>query len=256
MKTYINIIVLTFLIFFGGCKSSKTIASGEANLDLSTRQVIRENTKQTPDFKTLASRVKIDIMEGEKVKGYTVNLRMQKDKKILLSSTPISVVKALITPEKVSFYNKLDNTYFDGDYTYLSELLGTDLDFEKVQNLLLGEALFNLKDGSYKSSIHEQTYALQPKNQQDFFEIFYLLNPSHFKIQSQQISQPNLFRHLQIDYLQHQEINKQIIPERIKVIAVEENDEMVLALEFKGVSLDEDLRFPFKIPSGYDEIKL
>ena len=62
-------------------------------------------------------------------------MRMEKDQKILIMSTPISVVKALITPEKVSFYNKLDNTYFEGDFKYLSDLLGTDLDFEKVQNL-------------------------------------------------------------------------------------------------------------------------
>lgn len=256
MKTYFKIIALIFLVSLGACKSSKTIANGEGNFDLSTRQVIKENSKKSPEFKTLASRVKIDIVEGEKVKGYTVNLRMEKDKKILLSSTPISVVKALITPDKVSFYNKLDNTYFDGDYTYLSELLGTSLDFEKVQNLLLGEALFNLKDGAYKSTIHEQSYALQPKDQQEFFEIFYLLNPAHFKIQSQQISQPNFFRHLQIDYLQHQEVDKQVIPERIKVIAVEENNELVVGLEFKSVSLNEELRFPFKIPSGYEEIKL
>lgn len=249
-------ILLVISILLANCKSSKTISSGDANFDLSAKQVIKENAKKTPDFKTLASRVKIDIIEGEKVKGYTVNMRLEKDKKILLMSTPISVVKALITPDKVSFYNKLDNTFFEGDYAYLSGLLGTDLDFQKVQNLLIGEALFNLKEEPYKVSIHEEAYALQPKNQLDIFEIFYLLNPSHFKIKSQQISQPNEFRHLQIDYIAHQEIEKQVLPERIKVIAVEANEEMVLDLEFKGVSLNENLRFPFKIPSGYNEIKL
>lgn len=255
MKNYLSILIVSSL-FLVGCKSSKTIGSGEANYDLSAKQVIRENAKKAPEFNTLASRVKIDIVEGEKVKGYTVNMRLEKDKKILLMSTPISVVKALITPEKVSFYNKLDNTFFEGDYAYLSELLGTELDFKKVQNLLIGEALFNLKEEPYKVSIHEKAYALQPKNQLELFEIFYLLNPSHFKIKSQQISQPNEFRHLQIDYLAHQEVDKQVLPERIKVIAVEANDEMVMDLEFKGVSLNEKLRFPFKIPSGYDEIKL
>ncbi|WP_298237153.1 DUF4292 domain-containing protein [uncultured Algibacter sp.] len=255
MKNYLFILIVSSLLLVG-CKSSKTIGSGKANYDLSAKQVIRENAKKAPEFNTLASRVKIDIVEGEKVKGYTVNMRLEKDKKILLMSTPISVVKALITPEKVSFYNKLDNTFFEGDYAYLSELLGTELDFKKVQNLLIGEALFNLKEEPYKVSIHEEAYALQPKNQLELFEIFYLLNPSHFKIKSQQISQPNEFRHLQIDYLAHQEIDKQVLPERIKVIAVEANDEMILDLEFKSVSLNEKLRFPFKIPSGYDEIKL
>ncbi len=238
------------------CKSSKSLGTGEANYNLSAKQVIRENIKRTPEFKTLASRVKINIVDGKTSKGYTVNLRMEKDKKILLTSSPISLVKALITPDKVSFYNKLDNTYFDGDYTYLSKLLGTELDFQKVQNLLLGEALYNLKDDSYKTFIHEKKYALQPKRQSELLEIFYLLSPSHFKIESQQISQSSLLRHLQIDYLQYQEVAKQSLPERIKVFAVEANEELMVEMEFKGVSLNENLRFPFKIPSGYDEIQL
>jgi outer membrane biogenesis lipoprotein LolB len=239
-----------------GCKSTKTIRSGKANFNLSAKQVIKENAKQAPNFKTLSARVKLDVSQGDKVNNYTVNFRMEKDKQILLMSTPISLVKALITPEKVSFYNKLDNTYFEGDFKYLSNLLGIDLDFQKVQNLLLGEALFNLKDNGYNVSVDDKSYILQPKNQQDLFELFFLINPSHFKISSQQISQPQEQRHLQIDYLTYQEVDKQILPQEIKVIAVEATEEMILEMEFKGVSLNEDLRFPFKIPSGFKEIKL
>ena len=256
MKRYHFLILLIFSIVFTNCKSARTISSGEANYNLSTKQLIRENTNQAADFKTLAARVKLDIVDGDKEKGYTVNLRMEKDKQILLMSTPISVVKALITPEKVSFYNKLDNTYFDGDYSYLSELLGTDLDFNKVQNLLLGEALFNLKDGTYKSSIHENNYLLEPRKQLDFFEIFYIIDPSFFKVKSQQFTQSSQHRHLQIDYLKHQEVDKQILPEQLKVIAVEGTDEIIIDLEFKNVTLNEDLNFSFKIPSGYEEIEL
>jgi hypothetical protein len=35
--------------------------------------------------------------------------------------------------------------------------LVTDLDFEKVQNLLLGQALFDLRDGLYNMAINEWT---------------------------------------------------------------------------------------------------
>ena len=170
-------------------------------------------------------------------------------------STPISVVKALITPEKVSFYNKLDNTYFEDDFKYLSQLLGTDLDFEKLQNLLLGEALFDLKTTAMGVSVTDTEYVLQPKNQSDLFELFYLINPSHFKVNSQQISQPQNRRHLQIDYNAYQEVDKQTFPKQIKVIAVESNEELILELEYKSLSLNENLRFPYKIPSGFKEIK-
>lgn len=252
-----SIVFITFLTIVSfSCKSSKTLNSGSGNLNLSAKQLIKENTLKTAVFKTLSARVKLDITQGEKESHYTINMRLEKDKQILLMSSPITVVKALITPEKVSFYNKLDNTYFEGDFKYLSDLLGTELNFQKVQNLLLGEALYGLKDNLYDVSVNEKDYILQPKKQNNLFELFYLISPSHFKISSQQISQPKEQRHLQIDYKSYQEVNKQILPEHIKVIAVEATEEMILEMEFKAVSLNEDLRFPFKIPSGLKEIKL
>lgn len=255
-KNRFTIVILFFVIILFSCKSSKTLNSNTSNLSLTTKQLIKENTQKAASFKTLSARVKLDISQGDKENGYTIIMRIEKDKKILLMSSPITVVKALITQDKVSYYNKLDNTYFEGDFKYLSDLLGTELDFKKVQNLLLGEALYGLKDNAFDLSVNESEYILQPKKQNDLFELFYLVSPSLFKISSQQISQPNEHKHLQIDYKSYQEVDKQIVPEHIKVIAVEATEEMILEMEFKAVSLNEDLRFPFKIPSGLHEIKL
>ncbi len=255
-KYYIAIIFFSMTIVFSSCKSAKTVDQGNSNFRLSANQLVKENAKKTPNFNTLQSKLKITYTEGSKQQSNTVNYRMKKDEVIWISAA-FAVIRAKITPNSVSFYNKLDKTYFNGDFEYFSKLLGTtELDFEKIQNLLLGEALFNLSDDTYKVSIHEDNYALQPKKQRHLFELFYLLNPSHFKIKSQQLSQFKEQRHLEINYLKHQEVNQQILPELVKVNAVEADKEIVAELEFKSVTLNEDLRFPFKIPSGYKEIKL
>ncbi|WP_372754769.1 DUF4292 domain-containing protein [Mariniflexile sp.] len=250
---YIFFTLVAFLVF--NCKSSKTLVGGETNLKLNTKQVLKENAKQVANFNTLQSRLKISYNQDGNSQSYSVNFRAKKDEVIWISAA-FSVVKALVTPDKVSFYNKLDNTYFEGDYNYLSNILGTDLDFEKVQNLLYGEAIFNMDADSYEASINDKAYLLQPKQQRALFEIFFLLDPVRFKVKSQQVSQPKEFRHLQIDYLTYQEVEKQLLPENIKVIAVEANKETIIELEFKGVTLNEDLSFPYKIPSGFKEIKL
>lgn len=254
-KHYVSLVLLTLFLGFTGCKSSKTITGGDGNLKLSAKQLIKENSKKSPDFKTLQSKLKITYSEGDKRQSHTVSYRMQKDKVLWMSAT-FGIIRAKITPERVAFYNKLDNTYFEGDFEYFSKLLGTELDFEKVQNIILGNPLFNLKDESYTVSLHEGNYLLQPKNQRELFEIFFLLNPSLYKVTSQQLSQISEQRHLQIDYLAHQEVGNQIIPEYVKVIAVEGNEELIAELEFKSVSLNDDLRFPFKIPSGFKKIEL
>lgn len=254
MKRIIQISLLIGLLFVIGCKATKNVAStGEVNKRLSSKQIIKEHAKNETNFKTLQSRVKVEYIQGEMEQSHSINLRMEKDKTIWLSAT-LGIVRAKITPEKVSFYNKLDNTYFDGDFSLISGLLGTDVDYEKIQNLLLGEALFDLASGNYKSDIHEKSYLLQPKRQSALMEIFLLLNPSHFKMDSQQIAQEFGNRFLQVDYKGYQEVDKQIIPEKVSVVALEGDYETVINMEFKSVSLDEDLRFPFRIPSGFEEI--
>ena len=61
-------------------------------------------------------------------------------------------------------------------------------------------------------------------------------------------------RMLQIDYSSYQEVKNQVLPQNIRIIAVEDSDEVAITIEFKSVSLNEDVRFPFKIPTGYKEI--
>ena len=246
--------MVLLLLVAVGCKSTKQLtSSGELNSKFTSKQLIKEHNKNNAKFKTLQARVKVEYVQGDQSQSHTINLRMEKDKTIWLSAT-LGIVRAIITPTKVSFYNKLDNTYFDGDFSLISNLLGTTLDFEKVQNILLGNALYNLKDDSYNSDIHEGSYVLSPKNQNQLFEIFYLLNPAHFKMDSQQLAQPLEQRMLEIDYKDYQIVDKQIIPQNVKVIALERDFETTITMEFKSVSLNSDLNFPFRIPNGFDEI--
>jgi len=246
-------LVLLILLCIG-CKSTKNIKSSrDINEKLSSKQIIKEHTKNEVRFKTLQSRVKIEYIQGEMSQTHTVNLRMEKDKTIWMSAT-LGIVRVKITPTKVSFYNKLDNTYFNGDFSLISDLLGTELNFDNLQSMLLGEALFNLEEDTYKANISEKSFVLQPKQQNDLLEIFFLFNPSHFKMDSQQLSQIKKRRNLQIDYKEYQKVERQILPKTIKIIALNEGFETNINMEFKSITLDNELRFPFRIPSGFNEI--
>ena len=254
MKLFKTLLLLFIVTSLVGCKSAKSLtSSGSIKEGITAKQLINDNHKQTAKFRTLQARVKIDYTENNKSNGVSVNLRMEKDKIIWLSA-PLSVAKVMITPDKVSYYNNWENVYFDGDFSLLSDLLGTELDFTKVQNLLLGETLFDLKEQKHVVSNNEASYILSPEDQNTLFEIFYLLNPGHFKLDSQQLAQPLEKRFLEIDYKSYQLVDKQIVPEIINIIAVEDTEEILIDLEFKSVSLNEKLRFPFSIPSNYKEI--
>ncbi|WP_298899878.1 DUF4292 domain-containing protein [uncultured Psychroserpens sp.] len=253
----LKISLICLIITLGiSCKSARSVvASGKIDDKLSAKQLIKENGKRDAKFKTLQAKVKIDIIQDLKESSYTLNLRMEKDKTIWISAT-LGLARAIITPNSVRFYDKINSQYFDGDYKLLSDLLGIELNFDKVQSLLIGEPLYDLNDDKYIISTNENSYILQPKNQDLFLELFLLLNPSHFKMDSQQLLQPSKKRFLQIDYLGYQKVDKEILPQNMKIIAVEDSEELNVVMEYKSVSVNEDVRFPFKIPSGFDEIIL
>lgn len=245
---------LVLMLFISGCKSTKSIvASGKASDKLSAKQVIKQHQNNDANFNTMQARVRIDLLQGDKEQGATFNLRIEKDKTIWLNA-PLGLARMMVTPDKVRFYNKQDNEYFDGDYKLLSDFVGIDLDFNKVQNILLGQAIYDLKDKPHSVSVNENSYALQPKDQSALLELFYLINPSHFKMDSLQLFQQLKKRILQVDYKSYQEVDKQVLPKNIRIIAVEDSDQVTITMDFKSITLNEEVRFPFKIPKGYKEI--
>lgn len=253
LRPWLLVCLFTALMF--SCKSARVVSGGTVDENLSSRAIIRNHYRNQPDFKTLSGRMKIDYTDGEAEHSFNVSLRMEKDKAIWISA-PLGVVKAFITPGRVTFYNKMQNEYFDGDFSYLSRYLGTELDFEKVQNLLLGQALFDLRDGRYTMAAYESTYELKPSEEQALFKIFYRLDPGNFKISSEQFSQPLQKRLLEIRYKSYQQQGEHIIPNEIGIIAIETDQRNVIELAYRNIEINRELSFPYEIPKGYDEILL
>lgn len=246
---FMAVLVLAF-----SCKSAKTIASGEVDTSISTRKIISNHYENHAEFRTLKSKVKIDYFNGKENQAVSVILRMEKDKVIWISA-PLGIVKAHITPKKVSFYNKLQGEYFDGDFGYLNQLLGAELDFESIQNLLLGNAMHDLRNGRYTSGINNGNYQLKPRKVKPFHTLLFQLEPKNFKISTQEMAQPKKKRRLSAKYT-YQDISGKILPNLVKIVAVENDAKIAVDLNFKNLELNKTLNFPYKIPKGYDEIQL
>jgi len=249
----LSLLVVVALVV--SCKSTKTIAAGEVDASLSTKKIISNHYQNELEFETLSGRIKINYDDGKSSQGFTVNLRMEKDNTIWISSSPIPVVKAIITNNRVSFYNKLQNEYFDGDFSYLSNLLGTELDFNKVQNLLIGNAVLDLRKEKYNSTIVDGNYGLAPKKLNNLFTILFALEPRNFKVATQELSQPFEKRFLKMKY-QYQDLGTKILPTTISIEAVNKEDTTTIGLEYKGMEFEKQLSFPYKIPKGFKEIVL
>jgi hypothetical protein len=245
--------LVCILLLLSSCGANKIPSNGKVNPKLSAKTIIQEHYKNNLQYRTARGKLKVNYKSASANQGFTLSFRMEKDKAIWMNVT-LDFAKIYITPGRVAFYNRLENEYFDGDFTFLSNLLGTDLDFQQVQNLLLGQSILNLNEGKYVKNPNQKVYELKPKKAEDLFKILFQIEPKHFKMASQQLSQPSKNRMIDVNYKNYQQISKHILPSEVLILTQDGISKTSIEIEYKNVVFDQKLKFPFKIPKGFKEI--
>lgn len=254
LKKIFTIILLSgFIISCGSRRSTSGIATKNAE----AVSVIKKHYNTEVDFKTVSGKLRAVYQDEEKTQSVNLSFRMKKDEAIWMSASILGfpVAKVFITPSSVSYYEKVTQSYFEGDFSLVSDFLGTPLDFEKLQNLLIGQAIYDLRAEEYNFVQSPRGFQFVRDKESDMKKMF-LLNPATFKAEAQQLAQEEENRSLTVTYSDYQNVNGLIFPENIKIIANERNSSTNIDLTYRSLSFNEEVSFPFEIPSGYEEISL
>lgn len=247
-------LLLTLFIF--SCKSKQAITAGIASKDATANKIIQEHYQNQKDFKTLNIRATTKYKDQGQSYSVSTEIRIKKDEMIWIYVKMLGfpVAKALITPDKVSYYEKINNTYFEGDFSLISNWIGTDLDFNKVQNLFLGIAIDDLSKKEYVSKIENQLYLLTEKTKTDTEKEFYF-EAENFLLKKEIIRQQAQSRNLEIQYPSHQKENGILIPNALLLKAIQK-EQITIDVFYKTITFNEDLNFSFSIPNGYESVAI
>ncbi|MBZ9730459.1 DUF4292 domain-containing protein [Salegentibacter sp. JZCK2] len=255
---YRKILGLVLLsLFVVSCGSRKGI-KGIATKNAEAANIIENHYNSETDFKTLSGKLRTVYQSEERTQSVNLSFRMEKDKAIWMSASVLGfpIAKAYITPSRVSYYEKVSQTYFDGDFRLLSDLLGTPLDFQKLQNLLIGQAIYDLREEEFQFSQTARGFQFMP-SVEGLIKKMFLLDPGNFKASAQQLAQVGENKSVTVTYSDYQQINGKIFPEEIRIIANEAGSSTRIELTYRSLEFDQgELSFPFDIPSGYEEIIL
>jgi hypothetical protein len=257
MKYYFKIALL-MLLALSSCKSKKSLTDMDSIEDISTKKIISNHYNNNFNQKSVNANLNAKYSDNKMSTSVNIKLRIDMDKTIWMSATKLGfpLAKVKITPNRVSYYEKLKGTYYDGDFALLSKWLGTELDYEKVQNILLGQAVLNLRQGKYDSKLDNQLYQLSPIKENELFGILFFMNPDNFKLNRQEITNTQKQQMLTVSYANYKDIKGEQFPENINIRATDRNNLTTINIEYKSVEFNEELTFPFEIPSGYKEITL
>lgn len=250
--------ILVFVIVFASCKTKKNMMrTSVVAKEMSAKKVARKHIASNFDKQSVNAKLKANFNNGKLKQSISVSLRMKKDEVIWLKGTKfITVFKAKITPTSVSYYSPFAKNYFEGDFSMIRKLLGTDINFEQLQNLLLGQSLLNVKEQKQNVSIQDNSYLLSPENQASLFDIFFAINPSHFKLDKQSIVNVEKDQRLDILYPAYNVVDDEIFPSEINIKAKQSGKFTNIDFFVKSIEFDTDFETPFTIPKGYKALKI
>ncbi|EAQ43185.2 DUF4292 domain-containing protein [Polaribacter sp. MED152] len=248
--------LVLFTIVFTSCKSNKNMIDATAVAkNFSAKKVARKHMAANFDKQTIDAKLKVNFDNGKTNQNLTVSMKMKKDEVIWLRGTKfITVFKAEITPTKVRYYSSVFKHSFEGDFSMLKELLGVEINFEQLQNLFLGQALQDVTAEKQDVNVLNNRYVLNPEQQALLYNIFYTINPAHFKLDNQSIVNDEKGLRLDIKYPNYNLINSVVFPTAIEIKAKDKKRITVINLEYKTVEFDTDVNMSFNMPAGYKQL--
>lgn len=249
--------LLLFTMIFTSCKAKKNMIDVTAIAkDMSARKVARKHIAANFNRKTLDAKLKVNFDNEKTNQSLSVSMKIKKDEVIWLKGTKfITIFKAEITPTSVRYYSSFFKNYFEGDFSMIEQLLGVKINFEQLQNLFLGQSLLNVKEEDQDVEIVNNAYILSPEKQTELFDVFFTINPAHFKLDQQAIINSEKNLRLEIKYPSYNLIDNEVFPSQIKIKAKNSKRVTAIDLIYKTVIFDGEVDMSFNIPSGYKQLK-
>jgi Domain of unknown function (DUF4292) len=243
--------ISTFAILFLNCKST-SIQSTISNKDIENKNNVLDKIYQkNTDFKTMFIKSSIKFEDENQSQRVSVDIKIKKDEIIWVNVKLLGfpLAKAYITPQNVQFFEKINNTYFEGDFSIISNLLGTELDFEKIQNMILGLSLEKIDSKNYNFTLVKDMYQFN-NNSQDIEKTF------AFEIGNLNLKKQNIIHlvkniGIKIDYNSYQNLENLVFPQNIKIIAQRTKGNANIDIEYNSIKLNEELTYPYSVSSNY-----
>ncbi len=243
-------------IVLASCKGTSSVLKKKDLKTESIKAILANYSKSSPDFDAMRGRLKCIYDDGKNQQNVNISFRFKKDEVLWMSAKLaglIELAKMKITPGNIQFYERIDQSYFDGDFQLVSSFLGIELEYSQIQNLLLGLAVKEVEPENSDLQSLENHFQISTNYENNIAQVL-IIDAKTFKLKQQILKKNDKL--IQIDYPKYQIVNKMSFPEELSIIADDQKDKVGLFLTYKNINLNDDLRFPFRIPKNFKPLEL
>lgn len=267
---FLSSIILLSIFLFPSCNPQKKVI--KTPIKEQGEDFLFEKLKQHElKFDWLTAKFSARYKNRGESNSFDGQLRICRDSVIWLTFSPllgIEVFRIIVTTDSVKFINRINNTYFIGDFDYLNKFLNTNIDFDILQSFLTGNDLSFYEQGKFKASLDGDQYKLSSAERGKLKKFVrgsdeqlmvliqnIWIDPESFKITRadvKEIRKPNI--KLEANYSAFQKEDEQLFPKKVEFDISAEN-RIQLSVEFSRININTPQSFPFKVPSSFRQVK-
>ncbi len=247
----LTFLALTFIL--GSCKKEFTAFKSKSGMK-------EKFNVQDVDFKYMTARSKVRYQEGNKQVNGNAHIRMRKDSVIWFSVTPsvgLEVTRGMITPDTVLILNRMDKEYYVFTFTEISRYFNFQIDYQLIQNILLGNLPMPVGDDS-RIAKENNYYMVKQAHGALNFQSF--VNMSNMKVETVLVTEKPSDNFMTMKYSDFEPVNNYLFPFAclINLTYKSEKGPSVTSVNLTHNKIDisdKPLKFPFNIPNKYEAFK-
>jgi len=217
------------------------------------------------DFEFLNASFDADYEVDKNSTSFSGQLRMKKDSIIWLSISKFSIegARLLLFNDSIFYLNRVDETYFSGDFNTINRFINSAVDFDMLQAIILGNDFKYYENDKFKTEYDGKYYHLSTlnrrklkkfiKNENDKLKVLLqniLIDPNTFRIIELSVKEIRANNKLKIQYSNYKKINNKFFPMKM-IINIMAEKEITIKVNFTKISTSSEATFPFKIPKSY-----
>lgn len=269
-KFPLHILPLVLFAFLFACKSKKNL-SYQQPPKKSVAEVVDNMQSGKIDFQTLSFKAAVKTkIKGDK-KSFKSSVRIQRDSALWTTITFAGkpLFTALISQDTLKYMNKITKEYFIGEFAYLNAMLGTDLNYGMLQDLVVGDPLAFDTSGTYYTDVDSAFYLLsslptkkiekelakgEGSDEEYIFRYWvhqYLDTVQDYQINRQMVNKLSDTTSIEVRYSEYLMDSSVVMPMQEEIWICSPSDTGSIEMSFSKLRINEPVTFPFRITSKY-----
>jgi hypothetical protein len=283
----IFILLLLLIVGFSSCRTSRDLTT-ERIRPIVPEKLLEQAEQNAFDYTDLTiRRINVQFSNSNSKTSFRANLKAKKDDKILASISKINIPvgRVLLTPNDLTYVNYIDKNFFEGDYSFLSNLLNFNLSFETIQAIISNQAVYSYSQNNssnFNSFVEDGKYVLQtanntkniksgglkdfftgrglpsskaaPTSESDIVRTMYF-NPRSFLLEKLVFDNPQNDWKLEVNFSDFERVENKNYPGSIDLKMVSPDETTELKIKLNGFSTENIDSIDIKIPDSYQQIR-